>query len=116
MEALRIEISRIVSSFDKVKDEMEIYIYCQQERSFKLSLNFFEKKILTELWILINKVSMSSKLNELLLSRPVLKSFNCLTQLNSIGATLFRPATLIPSLLKTILVIPLFFLNPLIHL
>ena len=42
MEALRIEISRIVAGFDKVKDEMEIYIYCEQEESFKVSLNFFE--------------------------------------------------------------------------
>ena len=33
MEAPRIENSRIVAGFDKVRDEMAIYIYCQQEVS-----------------------------------------------------------------------------------
>ena len=66
MEALRLEISRIVAGFDQMLDEMVIFIYCQQEGSFKVSLNLFENRTLSELWILINKVSRSSNLNELL--------------------------------------------------
>ena len=66
MEALRLEITRIVVGFDQLLDEMVIFIYCQQEGSFKVSLNLFENRTLSELWILINKVSRSSNLNELL--------------------------------------------------
>ena len=72
-EALRIDISRIVASFYKVRDEMAIYIYCQQEGSFKVSMNFFENRSMSELWIIVNKVCMSSELNELL--RDHLKEF-----------------------------------------
>ena len=73
MEALRIEISRIVARFDKVRDEMELFVYFQQEGSFKVSLNFFENRTLYELWILLNKVCGTSELNELL--RDHLKEF-----------------------------------------
>ena len=66
MEALRLEITRIVAGFDQLLDEMVIFIYCQHEGSFKVSLNLFENRTLSELWILINKVSRSSNLNELL--------------------------------------------------
>ena len=66
MEALRLEISRIVAGFDQMLDEIVIFIYCQQEGSFKVSINLFENRTLSELWILINKVSRSSNLNELL--------------------------------------------------
>ena len=66
MEALRLEITRIVAGFDQLLYEMVIFIYCQQEGSFKVSLNRFENRNLSELWILINKVSRSSNLNELL--------------------------------------------------
>ena len=59
MEALRLEIARIVVGFDQVLDEMVIFVYCQQEGSFKVSLNLFENRTLFELWILINKVSRS---------------------------------------------------------
>ena len=58
MEALRLEISRIVAGFDKVGNEMAIFVYCQQEGSFKVFLNLFEDRSLSELWILINKVCM----------------------------------------------------------
>ena len=51
MEALILEIIRIVAGFDKVLDEMVIFVYCQQEGSFKVSLNLFENKTLSELWI-----------------------------------------------------------------
>ena len=47
-------------------DEMVIFVYCQQEGSFKVALNRFENRTLSELWILINKVSRSTNLNELL--------------------------------------------------
>ena len=73
MEALRIEISRIVAGFDKVRDEMVIFVYCQKEGSFKVSLNLFENRTLSELWILLNKVCRTSELNELL--RDHLKEF-----------------------------------------
>ena len=73
MEALRIEISRIVDGFDKVRDELAIFVYCQKEGSFKVSLNFFENRTLSELWILLNKVCRTSELNELL--RDHLKEF-----------------------------------------
>ena len=66
MEALRLEITRIVAGFDQLLDEMVIFIYCQQEGSFKVSLNLFDNRTLSELWILINKVSMSTNLNEFL--------------------------------------------------
>ena len=74
MEALRLEISRIVAGFDQVLDEMVIFVYCQQEGSFKVSLNLFENRTLSELWILINKVSRSTNLNELL--RDHLREFD----------------------------------------
>ena len=73
MEALRLEIIRIVVGFDQVLDKMVIFVYYQQEGSFKVSLNLFENRTLSELWILINKVSRSSELNELL--RDHLKEF-----------------------------------------
>ena len=73
MEALRLEITRIIVGFDQVLDEMVIFVYCQHEGSFKVSLNLFENMTLSELWILINKVSRSSDLNELL--RDHLKEF-----------------------------------------
>ena len=66
MEALRLEITRTVAGFDQLLDEMVIFIYCQHEGSFKVSLNLFENRTLSELWILINKVSRSSNLNEFL--------------------------------------------------
>ena len=67
------EILRIVVWFEKVRDEMAIYIYCQQEGSFKISLNFFANRTLSELWILIYKVCRSYEQNELL--RDHLKDF-----------------------------------------
>ena len=66
MEALRLEISRIVAGFDQVLDEMVIFVYCQPEGSFKVSLSLFENRTLSELWILINKVIRSTNMNELL--------------------------------------------------
>ena len=66
MEALRLEITRIVAEFDHLLYEMVIFIYCQQEGSFKVSLNLFENRTISELWILINKVNRSTNLNELL--------------------------------------------------
>ena len=39
MEALRLEITRVVAGFDKVLNELAIFVYCQQEGSFKVSLN-----------------------------------------------------------------------------
>ena len=74
MEALRLEITRIVAGFDQMLDEMVIFVYCQREGSFKVSLNLFENRTLSELWILINKVNMSTNLNELL--RDHLKEFD----------------------------------------
>ena len=61
MEALRLEISRIVAGFDKVGNDMAIFFYCQQEVSFKVSLNLFENRSLSELWIFINKVCRTSE-------------------------------------------------------
>ena len=66
MEALRLEITRIVAGFDQMLDEMVIFVYRQHEGSFKVSLNLFENRTLSELWILINKVSRSTNMNELL--------------------------------------------------
>ena len=66
MEALKLEISRITVGFDKVNKEMSIFVYCHKEGSFKVSLHLFENRTLSELWILRNKVSRSSELNELL--------------------------------------------------
>ena len=73
MEALRLEITRIVDGFDQVLDEMVIFFYYQQEGSFKVYLNLFENRTLSELKILIKKVSRSTNLNELL--RDHLKEF-----------------------------------------
>ena len=73
MEALRLDITRMVAGFDQLLDEMAIFVYCQQEGSFKVSLNHFENRTFSELWILFSKVSRSSNLNELL--RDHLKEF-----------------------------------------
>ena len=48
-EALRLEITRIVVGFDQVLYEMVIFVYCQQEGSFKVYLNIFENMTLSEL-------------------------------------------------------------------
>ena len=66
MEALRLEITRVVAGFEKVLNELAIFVYYQQEGSFKVSLNLLENRSLTELWILINKVCRTSELNEFL--------------------------------------------------
>ena len=108
MEALRLEILRIVAGFDQVLDEMVIFVYCQHEGSFKVSLNLFENRALSELWILINKVSRSTNLNELLrdhlrefaVNGPVLKSYHCLTQSNSLGVASLQTCNLDPVSLK----------------
>ena len=63
IEALRLDISRIVAGFDKVKNEMEIFFYRQHEGSFKVSLNLFENRTQYEVWIFINKVCRTSELN-----------------------------------------------------
>ena len=42
MEALRLEISRIVAGFDQVIDKMVIFVYCQQEGSLGVPKFFRE--------------------------------------------------------------------------
>ena len=49
IEALGLEITRTIARFDQLLDEMMIFIYCQQEGSFKVSLNLFENRTLSEL-------------------------------------------------------------------
>ena len=74
MDALKKEISRITNGYDKVREVLIIYIYCQSEGSFIVSLLMLGNRTLTELWVLINKVCRSTELNELLRER--LKEFS----------------------------------------
>ena len=63
---MRAKISRIISGFDRVRDEMDIILYCRNEGSYKVSLHCFENRTLSELWVFINKICRTSELNELL--------------------------------------------------
>ena len=73
MNAIKTEVSRITAAFDRSLNEMSIFVYCQSEGSFKVSLHLFENRSLSETWVLLNKVKRSSKLNEVLRER--LKEF-----------------------------------------
>ena len=73
MNAIKTEVSRITAAFDRSLNEMSIFVYCQSEGSFKVSLHLFENRSLSEIWVLLNKVKRSSKLNEVLRER--LKEF-----------------------------------------
>ncbi|KAL8121917.1 hypothetical protein AgCh_018593 [Apium graveolens] len=73
MNAIKTEVSRITAAFDRSLNEMSIFVYCQSEGSFKVSLHLFENHSLSEIWVLLNKVKRSSELNEVLRER--LKEF-----------------------------------------
>ncbi|KAK1360803.1 hypothetical protein POM88_045277 [Heracleum sosnowskyi] len=66
MKALHAEISRITTGFDRVREELKIYIYTHNEGTFIVSLNLLEGRTLSELWVFMTKVKRSSPLCELL--------------------------------------------------
>ena len=66
MKDLDSEIKHISAGHDRVRDEMTIYVYCKNEGSYQVSLQLLESWTLSELWILIGKVSRNSDLCELL--------------------------------------------------
>lgn len=66
MQSLNIEISRIITGFDRVGKKVKIYVYCHNEGSFNVSLHFLENRKLSEIWVLMGKVCRTSELNELL--------------------------------------------------
>lgn len=73
MKSLDLGISRVSAAYDPVRQEMDIFVYWHQEGTFKASLNFFEHRTLSELWILMSKVKKTSELNIILYER--LKEF-----------------------------------------
>ncbi|KAK1357005.1 hypothetical protein POM88_050261 [Heracleum sosnowskyi] len=66
MKALHAEISRISTGFDRVREELKIYIYTHNEGTFIVSLNLLEGRTLSELWVFMCKVKRTSPLAELL--------------------------------------------------
>ena len=49
MNAIKTEISRISAAFDRSLNEMNIFVYCQSEGSFKVSLHLFENRFIRDL-------------------------------------------------------------------
>ena len=47
MNAIKVEISSITAGFDRLLNEMSIFVYCQSEGSFKVSLHLFENRSLS---------------------------------------------------------------------
>ncbi|KAK1369608.1 hypothetical protein POM88_035700 [Heracleum sosnowskyi] len=66
MKALHAEISRITTGYDRVREELKIYIYTHNEGTFIVSLNLLEGRTLSELWVFMTKIKRSSPLCELL--------------------------------------------------
>ncbi|KAK1390320.1 hypothetical protein POM88_018498 [Heracleum sosnowskyi] len=66
MKALHAEISRITTGFDRVREELKIYVYTHNEGTFLVSLNLLESRTLSELWVFMCKVKRTSPLAELL--------------------------------------------------
>ncbi|KAK1373209.1 hypothetical protein POM88_029402 [Heracleum sosnowskyi] len=66
MKALHAEISRISTGYDRVREELKIYIYTHNEGTFIVSLNLLESRTLSELWVFMTKIKRSSPLSELL--------------------------------------------------
>ncbi|KAK1357800.1 hypothetical protein POM88_051056 [Heracleum sosnowskyi] len=66
MKALQEEILRIITGFDRVRNEMVIYVSCQSIGSLTVSLDCFASRSLLELWVLMSRVKESSYLNVLL--------------------------------------------------
>lgn len=73
MESLHLEILRVSAANDNVRQEMDIFVYWHKEGTFKASLNFFEHRSVSELWILMNKVKTTFELNVILYEK--LKAF-----------------------------------------
>ena len=69
MDAIKVEISSISAGFDRHLNEMSIFVTCQREGSYKVSLQLFENRSLSETWVLLSKVKRSSELNEILRER-----------------------------------------------
>ena len=57
MNAIKVEISSITAGFDRLLNKMSIFVYCQSEGSFKVTLHLFENRSLSEIWELLKKVS-----------------------------------------------------------
>ncbi|KAK1380704.1 hypothetical protein POM88_027448 [Heracleum sosnowskyi] len=66
MKALHAEISRISTGYDRVREELKIYVYTHNEGTFLVSLNLLESRTLSELWVFMCKVKRTSPLAELL--------------------------------------------------
>ncbi|KAK1394679.1 hypothetical protein POM88_013735 [Heracleum sosnowskyi] len=66
MKSLHAEISRITTGYDRVREELQIYIYTHNEGTFIVSLNLLEGRTLSELWVFMTKIKRSSPLCELL--------------------------------------------------
>jgi hypothetical protein len=65
MKALQMLFSRIITGQGYQTKELKIFVYLNGEGSHSVSLSFFEKRTLSELWIMMQKVPMCSKLNVL---------------------------------------------------
>lgn len=66
IDALNYEVVRISPKYDRVSEELIIFVDCRTRGSQRVSLQFFQGRTLTELWVLKPKVSTSSELGILL--------------------------------------------------
>ncbi|KAK1369763.1 hypothetical protein POM88_035855 [Heracleum sosnowskyi] len=66
MKALHAEISRISTGYDRVREELKIFVYTHNEGTFLMSLNLLERRTLSELWVFMCKVKRTYPLAELL--------------------------------------------------
>lgn len=71
IDVMNVEISRIATRFVRVNNEISIFVYFQNEGSYKVSLHFFENRTLSEFRILLNKVCKNSKLKEIIHERLI---------------------------------------------
>ena len=66
MDALKQLVNRIMAGQNFHSKELIIVVYLHDEGSHHISLHLLENRTLSELWILMSKVPMSSELNVLL--------------------------------------------------
>lgn len=66
MKAIHEEIDYITVVVDHLLENWHILVYTQRHGSFRISLEYFRRRSLSVLWVLLNKVKNSSEVNELL--------------------------------------------------
>ena len=69
MKALKKEITRVSTAYDRVLEEPQIFVSCQNVGSFCVSFDLLSRRTVSELWVLICKTLETSHLNVLLHER-----------------------------------------------